>query len=33
MKNWNKNIKTINHTSVEYIYVPFKHALFREKFN
>ena len=32
MTNWtiNTNI-TINHNDVEYIYVPFKDALFREK--
>ena len=31
MTNWNSTIITINHTSVEYIYVPFQDALFREK--
>ena len=30
MKRWNTKNITINH-SVEYIYVPFKDALFREK--
>ena len=31
MKNWNMTNITINHNDVEYIYVPFKDALFREK--
>lgn len=30
MKRWNTKNITINH-NVEYIYVPFKDALFREK--
>ena len=33
MKNWNNTIITINYTGVEYIYVPFKNALFRDKSN
>ena len=34
MKNWTINaINTINHNDVEYIYVPFSHALFRDKSN
>ena len=34
MTNWTINaINTINHNDVEYIYVPFKDALFRDKSN
>ena len=34
MTNWTINaINTINHNDVEYIYVPFNHALFRDKSN
>ena len=32
MRNWTINaINTINHSDVEYIYVPFQDALFRDK--
>lgn len=31
MRNWNITNITINHSDVEYIYVPFQDALFREK--
>lgn len=34
MTNWTINaINTMNHNDVEYIYVPFSHALFRDKSN
>ena len=34
MTNWTINaINTINHNDVEYIYVPFNYALFRDKSN
>ena len=31
MRNWNITDITINHNGVEYIYVPFQDALFRDK--